>query len=137
MHSNKIKMGAKFLLFMVTATAFFGMVVMLLWNWLMPAIFGLGTITYFQALGLLILSKILFSGFGKGKYKGHHSSHGRKSYWKEKFREKMENMSPEEREEMKEKFMNKCGGKFKHHPAWKMFEQEEQPQQQSTVGEVF
>ena len=41
----------------------FGWVVMLLWNWLMPDIFGLGQITYWQGWGLLLLSSILFKGF--------------------------------------------------------------------------
>ena len=41
----------------------FGWVVMLLWNWLMPEIFGLGQITYWQGWGLLLLSSILFKGF--------------------------------------------------------------------------
>ncbi|MBB6481197.1 hypothetical protein [Spirochaeta isovalerica] len=44
----------------------FGWVVMLLWNWLMPDIFGLGEVTYWQAWGLLILSSILFKGFPSG-----------------------------------------------------------------------
>ncbi len=43
----------------------FGYVVMWLWNWLMPDLFGLATITYWQAFGLLVLSKIFF-GFGSG-----------------------------------------------------------------------
>ncbi len=42
----------------------FGYVVMLLWNWLMPAIFGLGMITFWQAVGIVILAKLLFGGFG-------------------------------------------------------------------------
>ena len=42
----------------------FGYVVMLLWNWLMPAIFGLGIITFWQAVGIVILAKLLFGGFG-------------------------------------------------------------------------
>lgn len=37
-------------------------IVMLLWNWLMPIIFGLGTITFWQAFGLMILSSMLFDG---------------------------------------------------------------------------
>lgn len=41
----------------------FGWIVMLLWNWLMPEIFGLTTITYWQGWGLLVLSSILFKGF--------------------------------------------------------------------------
>lgn len=42
----------------------FGLIVMLLWNWLMPAIFGLPCITFWQAFGLLALCKILFGGLG-------------------------------------------------------------------------
>jgi len=47
----------------------FGYITMRLWNWLMPEILGLGTINYWQALGLLILAKILFGGFGDHKSK--------------------------------------------------------------------
>jgi hypothetical protein len=42
----------------------FGFVVMWLWNWLMPAIFGLGTITFWQAFGILVMAKLLFGAFG-------------------------------------------------------------------------
>ncbi|MBN2199105.1 MAG: hypothetical protein JW747_04575 [Candidatus Aminicenantes bacterium] len=44
----------------------FGIVVKLLWNWLMPALFGLGTITFWQAFGIVLLAKILFGGHGHG-----------------------------------------------------------------------
>ncbi len=44
----------------------FGWVVMLLWNWLMPEIFGLMRLSYWQAWGLLILSSILFKGIPSG-----------------------------------------------------------------------
>ncbi len=57
----------------------FGWLVMLLWNWLMPAIFGLPAITYWQAWGLLLLSHILVKGgWGhggpgpRGRGKRHH-----------------------------------------------------------------
>jgi hypothetical protein len=43
-----------------------GFVIMWLWNWLMPMIFGLTTITYWQAVGIFILGKIIFGGFGGG-----------------------------------------------------------------------
>ena len=42
----------------------FGYIIMSLWNWLMPDLFGLTTITYWQAVGLFILAKIIFGGFG-------------------------------------------------------------------------
>ncbi len=48
----------------------FGMLVKILWNWLMPAIFGIGKISYWQAFGILILVKFLFGNFGS-----HHEHH--------------------------------------------------------------
>ena len=48
----------------------FGVVVMWLWNWLMPALFGLGSITFWQAFGILLLAKLLFGGLGH-----HHRDH--------------------------------------------------------------
>ena len=44
----------------------FGYVVMALWNWLMPALFGLKTITFWQAFVMIILAKILFGRMGPG-----------------------------------------------------------------------
>lgn len=80
-----------------------GFVIMFLWNWLMPAIFNLGTINYWQALGLLILSRILFGGWiGKR----HHHTGG--WYWRRKFMKKWENMSEEDRNKMKEHFKSHC-----------------------------
>ncbi len=55
---------------MVAFALLFGYVVMLLWNWLMPSLFGLGTLNFWQAVGILILAKILFGGFGSGKSGG-------------------------------------------------------------------
>lgn len=49
----------------------FGYFVMLLWNWLLPPLFHVGTINYWQAFGLVILAKILFGGFGPGHAPGH------------------------------------------------------------------
>lgn len=47
-----------------------GYIVMLLWNWLMPYLFGLPEVDYWKALGILLLAKILF-GFGGGGDKSH------------------------------------------------------------------
>ena len=41
----------------------FGYLIQILWNWLMPDIFGLGTITYWQGFGLFLIAKFLFGGF--------------------------------------------------------------------------
>lgn len=54
----------------------FGFIMMWLWNALMPDIFGLPVITYWQGVGLLILAKIMFGGFGGG---GHKSSKPKKN----------------------------------------------------------
>lgn len=59
----------------------FGLIIMWLWNWLMPEMFGLTTITYWQAVGIFILFKILLGGCGGGGgcHKSHKSSKHSKS----------------------------------------------------------
>lgn len=54
-----------------------GLAVQALWNWLMPSIFGLPAVTYWQALGLFILSHLLFKSHmgGHGDHKGPHANH--------------------------------------------------------------
>ncbi len=59
----------------------FGWLVMLLWNWLMPAIFGLGIITYWQAFGIVVLAKLVFGAVGGGRGPGRHW-HGPRRDWK-------------------------------------------------------
>jgi hypothetical protein len=91
----------------------FGYITMHLWNWLMPVLFKLPLISFSQALGLLILSKILFSGFG-GKRGHRHCGHRgwggqhRGGMWKKRWEEKMANMTPEQREKVKQEW-SKCG----------------------------
>jgi hypothetical protein len=62
-----------------------GVVVQWLWNWLMPSIFGLNPISYWQAFGLLFLAKLLFGGFGH-HHPSYHSKkwfdHDRTDHWK-------------------------------------------------------
>ena len=50
-----------------------GEIVMHLWNWLLPPLFGWREVTFWQALGLLVLCRILFGGFGRG-FQSSHSS---------------------------------------------------------------
>jgi len=73
-----------------------GQVVMLLWNWLAPELFGLRQITFWQALGLLALCRILFGGFGMGggSHRGSHSRRRMREHWERK--------TPEERESFRE-----------------------------------
>ena len=52
----------------IVLTAFslvIGAIAMVLWNWLMPVIFGLGTVNYWQAFGIVLLAKLVFGGLGK------------------------------------------------------------------------
>lgn len=80
-------------LFCVAFIVVFGGCVMLLWNWIMPDLFGLPTINFWQAAGLLTLCKILFGGFGGG-----HHGHGHGHCGGNRLRERWESMTPEERE---------------------------------------
>ena len=83
-HKNRKKFIPLMILAGLAFFTAFTFAVMLLWNWLMPVIFGLVEITFWQALGILVLSKILFGGF---HHKGHRS-HKSKEYWKQRFDEK-------------------------------------------------
>ncbi|MFZ0734831.1 MAG: hypothetical protein WAM79_21125 [Candidatus Sulfotelmatobacter sp.] len=69
-----------------------GEVVMHLWNWLLPPLFGWHLLRFWQALGLLALCRILFGRIG-----GHGPRPG--SGWR--FRNRCRNMSPEEREKFR------------------------------------
>jgi len=80
-----------------------GGVVMLLWNWLAPMLFGLRLITFWQALGLLALCRILFGGFGLGGG-GSHRSRSRR-----RMRERWERMTPEERERFRQGVRGRWG----------------------------
>jgi len=77
--------------------AAFTAVVMLLWNWIMPAVFGLAAISFWQALGLFVLARILFGGFGFGKGMGM-MRQGMRSQ-KNPMHDKWMKMTPEQRKE--------------------------------------
>jgi uncharacterized membrane protein len=78
----------------LAAVALFGFIVMSLWNWLAPAVFGAHTVTFWQALGLLILSRILVGGLGGG--------HGDDRHGRRRMTEQWEQMTPEEREKFRQ-----------------------------------
>jgi hypothetical protein len=93
MRAKWLKRGLKVAVFGVLAVTIFGFLVMSLWNWLAPAVFGLHVITFWQALGLLVLSKILFGGFrGRPGIGGH---------WRSRMKERWQQMTPEEREKFR------------------------------------
>jgi hypothetical protein len=79
-----------------------GEVVMHLWNWLLPALFGWRLITFWQALGLLALCRILFGGLGSFGSQGSNSRRRTAERW--------EQMTPEERERFRQGIGSRCGG---------------------------
>jgi hypothetical protein len=81
--------------------ATFSFVVMSLWNWLMPGLFGFHLITYWQAIGMLVLSKILFGGF--------RSRPGPPWHWRRRMMERWEQMTPEEREKFRQGMESRWG----------------------------
>jgi hypothetical protein len=100
---NKGKWIFKIAALVLLGLTVFGFVTMYLWNWLVPELFNGPVISFWQTIGLLVLSKILFSGFGKG---GSHHRGPWKPYWKEKWNQ----LSPEDRERIKQKMKDKwCG----------------------------
>ncbi|MEQ9300574.1 MAG: hypothetical protein RIF33_18525 [Cyclobacteriaceae bacterium] len=94
-----IKMIALFAVLFAALSA----VVMLLWNWLLPELFDLPVISYWQAAGLLLLSKLIF-GFGRG-----HKSHPAPQKWKAYWASKWSHIPPEDKMKWKETFAEKWG----------------------------
>ena len=79
----------------------FGEIVMLLWNAILPQVTGVRYITYWQAVGILVLAKILFGG-----YHGIHRRHNMHDHRNE-IREKWNHLSPEEREKLRDSLWNR------------------------------
>lgn len=96
----------------------FGGIVMLLWNNVLAVVLHISTINFWQAVGILVLSKILFGGFRGCRW-------GRKREWKEKMQQRWGNMTPEEREKFKQEWGNRCGRRFGGR-----FEEEKRAEQQ-------
>jgi hypothetical protein len=77
-----------------------GEIVLQLWNWLLPPLFGWHEITFWQALGILVLCRILFGGWG---------SHGSgRSNFGRRMKERCE-MTPEERERFRQRMRERFG----------------------------
>jgi hypothetical protein len=98
-----MKRRAKKLIFLIPigilAVSLFGFIVMSLWNWLVPAIFGGKLITFWQALGVLVLSRLLFGGF---------SRHGGRKRWR--VVDNWNQLTPEEQEKFRAGMRRRCGG---------------------------
>ncbi len=102
MRHNWFVRGLMFAVFAVVFLVLFSYFVMSLWNWLMPALFSVHVITFWQAVGILVLSKLLFGGprfFG-----------GRRDWnWRRRMFERWDKMTPEEREQFRERMHGRCG----------------------------
>ena len=78
-----------------------GGIVLYLWNWLLPPLFGWRQITFWQALGILALCRILFGGSGW---------HGSvRSNFRRRMEERCERMSPEERARFRQRMRERFG----------------------------
>jgi uncharacterized membrane protein YgcG len=83
--AKKIAIGIALLFGFIVFMFVGGILVQWLWNWLLPDIFGLRRVTFWEALGLLALSRILFGGFSKGGGSRRSSDGGRRDgapWWK-------------------------------------------------------
>ena len=101
MKRNRTLKMLKVALIVIVACVLFGFLVESLWNRLMPAIFGLHVITFWQGLGLFVLAKILFGGFRGRPGWGDH--------WRTHMKERWESMTPEERERFRQVLKERCG----------------------------
>lgn len=101
MKKRWVKKILKIVIIAIAACAIGGYVVMTLWNWLAPEVFGGHLITFWQALGLLVLSRILFGRFG--------GWHGGRGHWRHRMRDRWEKMTPEEREKFRNAMRERCG----------------------------
>jgi hypothetical protein len=96
----------------ITLVAFLGgEVVKLLWNWLLPPLFGWRQITFWQAVGLLALCRILFGGVGTHRGSGSHSPirHRIADRMADRVAERWDRMTPEERERFRQRLRERCG----------------------------
>jgi len=103
--------GLRFLAFAALFVAAAGFITMSLWNWLVPALFHGPSINFGQTIGLLLLSRILFGGWGRG---GHAQASWarKKKMWREKVESRLAGMTPEQQEKFRQKMQTACG------PAW-------------------
>ncbi|MEZ5319244.1 MAG: hypothetical protein R2752_17720 [Vicinamibacterales bacterium] len=90
-----------------------GVIVEWLWNWLLPPLFGLPAVTFWQALGLLALARILFGGFGHGY--GHRQARRSRvrrrveERFADRMAERMDAMTPEERDRLRQRLRERLG----------------------------
>ena len=101
MKSYRLMRGVKFAVLIAAVMSLAAFVVMSLWNWLVPALFGGPGLHFWQALGLLVLSRVLFGRIGGGP--------GHRMAWREPWGARWQQMTPEERERFRETLGRRCG----------------------------
>ena len=101
-----VRKAALFIVFFIAATFLFSFLVMTLWNAILPVVVGAKVITFWQALGILVLSKLLFGGFGNRRW-------GRGRYqWRHNMNDKWATMTEEEKEKFKAEWKDRCGNRW-------------------------
>ena len=103
-----LKNALRFVFFAALFVAAATFATLSLWNWLMPMLFHLPALTFWQALGLLVLSRILTGGFGRGGQGGW----ARGRAWKRQMQQRMEAFSPAEREKFRQQMRSRCAGSW-------------------------
>lgn len=98
-----LRKGLMFLLFFLAGILLMSALVMLLWNNILYPVLGISLINYPQAIGILVLCKILFGRFGPGG----NWRRGGGPPWRKNIQQKWAAMTPEQRAEFKEKWRNK------------------------------
>src|SRR5258706_12419360 len=101
MKRNWAVKGLKFALFAALFFTVLSFAVMRLWNWLMPALFGGHEISFWQAVGVLVLCKILFGGFRGGA--------GPPPFSRRRLTESWEALSAQERGKVRQGPRGRCG----------------------------
>lgn len=91
-----------FMVFTVLKAFVLGGLVMLLWNFVMPSITGIRLISYWQAVALWLLCRLLFSGIGYGNGPNRSSSP-----WRGAWKDKWLKMTPEDREKFQQEWRNR------------------------------
>ncbi len=87
-----------------------GTIVMTLWNWLLPPLFGWRTITVWQAVGLLALCRILFGGVAaRGGGPRMDMRRRMADRMADRVAERWERMTPEERDRFRDRLRQRCG----------------------------
>jgi hypothetical protein len=99
--------GLKFIFFAALFVVAAGFLTMSLWNWLVPVLFQGPAINFWQTLGLLLLSRILFGGWGRGG-RGRAWAR-RRNMWKQQLETRMAGLTPEEQEKFRQKMQGACG----------------------------